>query len=724
MLLSTQPLNPQQLQAVRHGEGPLMVVAGAGSGKTRVITCRIVSLIQDQNIIPEAILAITFTNKAAGEMLERVRSMLGSSDAVWISTFHAFCLKVLRRHAERLGFHKDFIIYDRQDQISLIKRCMKDLKVHDDVFAPKAILHHISGFKNDFLFPEDINLDAFGYDVKLKAGEVYPHYQKSLTANNAMDFDDLLVQTVKLLQKEPEVADYYNKRFRHVLVDEFQDTNAAQYKLVRLLTGLHKNICVVGDDDQSIYRWRGANIENILNFEKDYPRVAVIKLEENYRSTQTILKAAGAIVAENVRRKGKTLWTNNEAGEPIQYIRAEDETDEAETVCDHGARIHREEGISLNEIAVLYRTNAQSRSVEDILRRHQVPYQVVGGLRFYERKEIKDVLAYLRVAVNPEDAVSLRRIVNLPVRGIGKISLEKLETYSRKNNITLFETMRQAGSGKIIGSGPANKIASFVALIEDLRTIYQTRSAHEFLGEVLNRSGYMSMLEKDPSLEIKGRIENIRELYTAVEQFTEKAQNNSLQDFLDTTTLASDADQYDNTQGILHLMTLHTSKGHEFKVVFIVGMENRLLPHVNSMAAPEEYEEERRLCYVGFTRAKQYLFLTNAKRRRVFGSVSYNNPSEFLDSIPKDLLAITASLGNPSGEADSSSQEEWGETPCSRVPSQRTPYAIGTKVIHPKFGSGVIIRREGDEDDLKVIIFFKQAGKKTLAVNHAKLIIL
>tara|TARA_B100000686_G_C16789782_1_gene977847 strand:- start:1941 stop:3752 length:1812 start_codon:yes stop_codon:yes gene_type:complete len=601
---------------------------------------------------------------------------------------------------------------------------MKNLHISDNVFPPKTVLHHIGGFKNDLLSPEDIDLSDFNYDVKLKAGQIYPAYQKGLADNHAMDFDDLLIHTVRLLQKETDIKDFYNRKFCHILVDEFQDTNAAQYQLVRLLTRFHRNICVVGDDDQSIYRWRGADIDNILNFEKDYPNVTIIKLEENYRSTQNILKAASAVVGQNRHRKAKTLWTGNEKGEPIQYVRAEDESDEAETTIYHAIRLFEENGVSLSNIALLYRTNAQSRSLEDVLRRRQIPYQVVGGLRFYERKEIKDLLAYMRIAVNPKDSVSLRRIVNLPARGIGKTSLEKLESYSKEKDISLYEAMCQATSSGIFRPGTANKLNQFVSLIETLKEVCIERPANEFLKEILNRSNYMLMLSKDPSPESKGRIENINELYAAIEQFVDREPENTLRDFLDTATLASDADQYDESRGLIHLMTLHTCKGLEFETVFIVGMENRILPHLNSMASPEEYEEERRLCYVGFTRAKKNLFLTNAKRRKVFGSISCNGPSDFLDSIPSNLITEIPSLasGSTKETLTSSKDTHYGQLTAPRSEKTSEPYTIGSKVVHPKFGSGVIIHRDDDGEGLKLVVFFKQAGKKTLAARYANLI--
>ena len=490
-------LNPQQWEAVRHTEGPVLVVAGAGSGKTRAITDRIVYLIREKQVPPESILAITFTNKAAKEMLDRVYQKLESCETYpWISTFHSFCLKLLRQHIHELGYSNDFVIYDDQDQLSLVKKCMKAANVNEEAFAPRTLLGHIGGFKNDYLFASDIRLDTYSYGHQLKAAEVYPLYQQALRDNNGLDFDDLLMLTVHLLRNHPAIKEYYNNRFRYLLVDEFQDTNVTQYNLVRLLADSHQNVCVVGDEDQSIYRWRGANIENILHFEKDFPNTRVIKLEQNYRSTQNILTAAAAVVKENVARKDKTLWTNNAVGAKIIYYRAEDDIGEARAVCERIQQWANEDGLSFNDMAVLYRTNAQSRVVEDQLRQLEMPYQVVGGLKFYERREIKDILAYMRVVLNPADSVSLKRIVNVPVRGIGKSSLEKVEAYCGQHGLSLLEGLRQAESKKIVSTGPSKKIAQFVALVDQLHTIYEERAAVEFLNEILARTGYMAKLEK------------------------------------------------------------------------------------------------------------------------------------------------------------------------------------------------------------------------------------
>ena len=538
-----------------------------------------------------------------------------------------------------------------------------------------------------------------------------------------MDFDDLLVCTAKLFQQVSSLREHYDKKFQYILVDEFQDTNAVQYELVRLLSRDVNNVCVVGDDDQSIYRWRGANIENILKFEKDYPGTTVIKLEENYRSTQNILSAAGNVVRENLNRNEKTLWTQNEKGDPVVCHKAEDETSEAAFVCDRIQNLCQEEGYSFNEIAILYRTNAQSRVIEDILRRAEIPYQVIGGLRFYERKEIKDVLAYLRVLINPDDSVSLKRIVNVPARGIGKTSLEKVENYCMGKDLTLFEGLRHASQGGLVGTAATKKMENFVSIMDHLDSIYRQSNPLELLTEAIDRSGYATMLKNEDTRESKGRMENLNELYSAVEHLVEN-ENGSLREFLDSTALVADLDNLDETRGILPLMTLHTCKGLEFSAVFVVGMENGLLPHASSMSDSAEYEEERRLCYVGFTRAKKKLFVSHARRRRIYGNTFNYPPSEFLNSIPEDVMVRES--GFQEYQVETSIQYSGSSSSSFAVEKESAvSFSIGTKVLHPKFGAGIVINRSGEEEDLKLEVFFKSPhGKKKLAANLANLIIL
>ena len=723
--MNKDSLNPQQLQSVCHVEGPLMVIAGAGSGKTRVITTRIAYLVQEKGIAPARILAITFTNKAASEMKERVRKILGHTDSSpWISTFHSFCLRILRRHISSLGFPGDFVIYDAQDQLALIKQCMKKISVNVEAFPPKSILNHISGFKNDFLFPRDINRDSLPFGNKLKAADVYTVYQDELKKNNALDFDDLLMWTVRLLGEVKDVVELYNDRFQFILVDEFQDTNRTQYQLLKLLSRKNRNVCVVGDDDQSIYRWRGANLDNLLNFEKDFPGTTVIKLEENYRSTQNILRAAGEVVKENLNRKPKTLWTKNENGAPIVSYRAEDEVDEARNVCNRILRLNQEDGILFNDMAVLYRTNAQSRVMEDALRREGIQHQVFGGLKFYARKEVKDILSYLKVTLNPEDSVALKRIINLPARGIGKTSLDKVEAFCEQSNISLMQGLRQVEEKRLLSTAVSKKIAGFVEMMDAFVALHQSGPPLEFVREVIGRSGYEAMLEKENTIESKTRLENLQELCSAVEQSVE-TQGQSLQEFLDSTALIADIDSLDDSRGILPLMTLHTCKGLEFGVVFIIGMEDGLLPHGSSMSDPAEYEEERRLCYVGFTRAKKMLFLSNARRRRIYGSTFNYPPSQFLLSIPSEILEKENSMGAEKFVASPSpsSGPSYAIRSKPRAATVDKPYSIGSKLLHPTFGPGVVMNRAGNEDELKLEIFFKRPhGKKKISVKHAKLI--
>ena len=564
----------------------------------------------------------------------------------------------------------------------------------------------------------------------MKAAEVYVVYQEELKKNNALDFDDLLMWTVRLLREVGEVSELYNDRFQYIMVDEFQDTNLTQYHLLQLISKKHKNVCVVGDDDQSIYRWRGANLENLSHFERDYPGTTVIKLEENYRSTQNILKAAGEVVKENLNRKPKTLWTKNVAGDPIVYYRAEDEVDEARNVCKKIVMLSREKGISFNDMAVLYRTNAQSRVMEDALRRERIQYQVFGGLKFYARKENKDILSYLKVMLNPDDSVALKRIINLPVRGIGKTSLDKVEVHCEQTNISLMQGLRDVGTNGLLSTAVSKKITAFVEMMDGFSALFQSGSPVDLVREVIVRSGYEAMLDKENTIESRTRKENLQELCSAVEQSVE-TQGQSLQEFLDSTALVADIDSLDDSRGVLPLMTLHTCKGLEFDAVFIIGMEDGLLPHGSSMSDPAEYEEERRLCYVGFTRAKKMLFVSNARRRKIYGNVFNYSPSQFLLSIPEDILEKESSLGGektmPSFSSNSASNVPSGPAYAIRSQSRSAavdqPYSIGSKLLHPAFGTGVVMNRTGNEDDLKLEIFFKRPhGKKKIAVKHAKLI--
>ena len=628
-------LNREQREAVEHIEGPLLILAGAGSGKTKVITHRISYLLEKGHASPENILALTFTNKAADEMKKRVERIIERDfKELWISTFHSACVRILRRDIDKLGFGRDFVIYDANDSLSLLKECMKELNISDDLYPPKSMAVKISSLKNE-LIEKIQNIED---RIESVLNDIYLLYQKRLKDNNALDFDDLLMKTVLLFESEMSLLENYKNRFKYLMVDEYQDTNHAQYRLVQILSSGHRNICVVGDDDQCIYQWRGATIRNIMEFERDYPDAKVVKLEENYRSTQNILDAAWAVVSKNLYRKEKRLWTKRSGGERIFYYRASNEIDEADFVASKIKEIYEQEGILYSGIAIFYRTNAQSRVLEDSLRREGIPYKIYGGLKFFVRKEIKDILAYLRVVINPSDSISLKRIINVPARGIGNATIEKVEAYAKSGGINLVEAIK-------IGV-LSSKLEAFYNILKKLETIVTTDSASEVIERALEITGYLEMLKKEGTDEAEDRIENLKELITAAEEYEERGTHpvdgsgdKGIAGFLDQAALISDADAISDSSGSVSLMTLHISKGLEFPVVFISGMEGRIFPHIKSIDSEKEMEEERRLCYVGITRAKERLFLTNAEKRRIYGQKMYNPPSEFIDDIPEELIS-------------------------------------------------------------------------------------
>ncbi len=611
-------LNPPQREAVLHGDGPLLILAGAGSGKTRVITSRIAHLIRERGVDPGSILAVTFTNKAANEMKERLERMLGMSlgrgighGGLWISTFHSACVRILRQHIDRLGYKRTFVIYDETDRSSLIKACASDLRIDTERYLPRAIASRISALKNNLTDAAQFAKTSSAFGFEEAVSRVYAMYEEKLRESGGLDFDDLLMLTVRLFEQHQDVLAYYEGIFRHILIDEYQDTNRAQYRLVRLLTMKHQNLCVVGDDDQSIYKFRGADISNILNFEKDYSDAKVIKLEQNYRSTQNILGAAGAVVSRNLGRKPKELWTEKRGGEKILCYKAVDEKDEARFI----ARSIQQEvdgGRSLRELAVLYRTNAQSRALEDGLRGLGIPYRIFGGLRFYDRKEIKDVIAYLRVLQNPSDIVSLRRIINVPARGIGDTTIDKLESAALRSGTGLYEAAMNPDDAEV-SPAAKKKLREFTAMMERMRADLGVMTVTELVRRVIHDSGYGSALEQDKNVEARIRLENLNELLSATEDFQEQNRDASLTSFLDQVALITDSEEQTAAEGrrvgsdSVTLMTLHNAKGLEFSVVFMVGMEEGLFPHSRSAESEEELEEERRLCYVGITRAKEKL---------------------------------------------------------------------------------------------------------------------
>jgi DNA helicase-2/ATP-dependent DNA helicase PcrA len=741
-------LNPPQREAVTHGDGPLLILAGAGSGKTRVITYRIAHLIRERGMHPGSILAVTFTNKAANEMRERVERLLRIPlTGLWISTFHSSCVRILRQHIDRLGYKRQFVIYDETDRHALIKTCIQDLRIDDQQYQPRAVTARISALKNNLQGPEHYERTAAGYGFDDAVARTYRLYDERLREANSVDFDDLLMLSVRLFEQHPDVLGYYQGLFRHILIDEYQDTNRAQYRLVRLLTGKHHNLCVVGDDDQSIYRFRGADITNILNFEKDYPDTEIIKLEQNYRSTENILGAASAVVSRNIGRKGKTLWTERQGGEKILCFTAVDEKDEARFIC-RNIQSCTDDGRALSEIAVLYRTNAQSRALEDALRQRSIPYRIFGGLRFYDRKEIKDVIAYLRVLHNPADAVSLRRIINVPARGIGDSTMEKLERAAQRSGTMLYTA---AGDPKAadVSTAAARKLHEFTDMMELLRSELGTVTLTDLVRRVIENSGYRRSLEEERTIEARMRIENLNELLTATEDFQEQTPDATLAAFLDQVALITDMEQQTADEGrgrsradSVTLMTLHNAKGLEFPVVFLAGMEEGLFPHSRSLESDVELEEERRLCYVGMTRAKERLILTHAAERRLYGYPQANLISRFVEDIPPELIEREGGFSSPASAGkryvsweDAASQERapvpaWSDgrrMPKVRPPlppasaSGRSPYYNGAVVKHAKFGIGTVQRSEGAGDDLKISVSFPGHGLKTLAVKYANL---
>lgn len=722
-------LNPIQKKAVLETEGPLLVFAGAGSGKTRVLTYRIAYLIQEKGVSPSHIFAVTFTNKAAEEMRERVERLLGGSvKGIWISTFHSACARILRHHIEKLGYQRNFVIYDEEDQERHLKNVMKELGLDFKMFHPRAMQSAIDQLKNEGIPPEQFQPSYYNIFQK-RLAQVYQRYQEDLKRNNGVDFGDLLLLTISLFKKFPEVLQSYQTLWHYVMVDEFQDTNLIQYQLIRQLVKSHGNICVVGDDDQSIYRWRGAEVGNILNFEKDFPGTKVITLEQNYRSTKNILQAANHMVQRNRFRKDKRLWTENPEGERITFFVAKDEKEEANFVIqkikEYLSRNASEQ--PYRDVAVFYRINAQSRALEEAFVKHHIPYTMVGGLKFYERKEIKDILAYLKWLSNPSDSLSLRRIINVPPRGIGEKTLEKIELYSKDKGLSLYEGMKLSLKEEWLPSFIKEKILTFLQFIEELRREAQSFTLSQLTMTILTQTGYLNRLKEEGTEEALSRLENIEELLTVMEEFEEGEGGGTLEQFLEKVSLMTDIDLYENKENRVSLMTLHCAKGLEFPVVFMVGMEEGLLPHYRRGEEIEDLEEERRLCYVGITRAKRKLYLSRAERRSTFGVGRANLPSRFLDELPLELIEFE----EPKEEEK---EREWvgiermkeeegileGEG-ISWHPDGFYPLKMGMKVRHPKFGEGRVRSVEGMDEEQKATILFQSVGPKRLKVKYANL---
>ena len=735
MTLDLSVLNPAQRDAVTTTDGPLLVLAGAGSGKTRVLTYRVAHLVGDLSVQPSAVLAITFTNKAAEEMRGRLSELIGPVyRSMWVMTFHAFCVRILRREAEALGYSRSFTIYDEDDRKRMLSNVVASLDVDPKRFPPSHFVARISSAKNELMGPKEYAKTSSSPPEKL-AAKVFAEYERRLRAANAMDFDDLLVNAVRVLQADPEALERWRGRFSHILVDEYQDTNRAQYVLVNMLAETHRNLMVVGDDDQSVYSWRGADIRNILDFEKDYPEAFVVRLEQNYRSTQTILAAANHVVANNADRKPKTLWTANVEGEAITRYLASDERDEARFIVDEIERLLSAESRSYADFAVFYRTNAQSRVIEDEFLRAGVPYQLVGGTRFFERAEIRDVMAYLRTVVNPSDPVALRRIINQPKRGIGLTTIGVLEDAARREGITLTEAVHRAGSENLLAAGPRAKVAAFSALLGRLAAS-DGETMRRRVEQVVEFSGLIAALEAEHTDEAKGRVENIHEFFGVVDEFDAAHPDAEFDDFLEWAALRSDLDTLESGERAVTIMTLHTAKGLEFPVVFIAGMEDGLFPHANSMFEPKGLEEERRLAYVGITRARERLYLTHAYQRTIYGASQYNPPSMFIGEIPEEHMH-TEGIGSQGSERAGATRGDRYGRPSWREPGsgggrvygkgapRREPkpenadtFEVGDRAEHKTFGKGRVIAVKGDKVTVR---FGGEAGEKTLLTGFAPL---
>ena len=735
-------LNAEQRAAVLHVAGPLLVLAGAGSGKTRVIVHRIAYLIQVVGVPPTDILAVTFTNKAAGEMKERVQRLLPSARPLFLCTFHSACLRILRAHIHHLGYKNNFVIYDAADTVTLVKSCLEALAIHSDLYPPKGLATRISGLKNRLISPAQFAEGAqrFGPDAVL--ARVYLLYQEKLQRLNAVDFDDLIGLTIQLLSSQPALLAHYHERFSHILIDEYQDTNAAQYRLIRLLTSPARNLCVVGDDDQSIYAFRGADVGNILEFERDFPDAKVVVLNQNYRSTQAILSAAASVIKKNDRRRPKELWTQNDAGDPATWQRVPNEEAEGEWIAATITRLRRDEGRPPSDFCILYRTNAQSRIIEEALRKAQISYAIIGGLRFYDRKEIKDLLAYLRLIARPDDDLSLRRVINLPTRGIGATTVDRLAEWAAQRGTSLYKVIAgliaPVDEADGLTSSIRLRLRAFFGLLQELRDMAEAAAnMGEIVRRLIARIDYPAHLKKEAPADIEGRMENVMEFIAAADQFDPLLDPpegvtgadrlpalSGLSAFLDHAALTTSSD--DPTSRGVTLMTLHAAKGLEFPVVFLTGMEDGLFPHMRALTEPLEMEEERRLCYVGMTRARERLFLISADERKLHGAVHFNPPSRFIREWEGG-----PSLGRPSYAGSSAAFRSGplvAARPPDRVEVEDHPsesaglfiYPLGTEVRHPHFGVGQVQRYEGSGEGLKVSVLFADGARK-LSVKYAKL---
>jgi DNA helicase-2/ATP-dependent DNA helicase PcrA len=711
-------LNPVQAEAVLHTEGPVLIVAGAGSGKTRALTHRIAYLIRDRGVNPFSILAITFTNKAAREMAERVEGLIGQRVArgMWILTFHSACARILRAEHEHLGLPRSFTIYDEGDTERLLAAVLRDLDLDQKRYPPRAMSAAIGKAKDEVLTAQDFH-DLAGNFYEQTIARVYLAYEERKRAAGALDFDDLITETVLLFRQKPEVLEHYQERFRYILIDEYQDTNRAQYQLVNQLAAKYRNVCVVGDADQGVYSWRGATIQNLLDFERDYPDAAVFLMEQNYRSTSRILAVANALIEHNVQRKPKSLWTEVEGGELAVRYRADDEHEEALFVAEETHRLAEEEGHRHSDVAVFYRTNAQSRVLEDVFIRAGTPYRVIGGVRFYQRKEIRDVIAYLRLLLNPQDVVAARRVINTPKRGIGDATVAAIEGFAAIEGIPFLQAARRADEIGSLATRAKGAVAGFVHVMDTLAAALESGAGPQRMIEAAaTESGYLLELETERTVEAEGRIENIRELGGVAAEFAQRDPDGTLADFLEQVSLLGEQDEYDEEAGSVTLMTLHNAKGLEFPVVFIIGLEDGVFPHYRSMGDPAQLEEERRLMYVGVTRARKRLYLTNAWSRALFGQTSYNPPSRFLSEIPTELVR--------SLEGDDVADTDGSASPIREAVMGRpqpVDISAGDTVVHDKWGEGVVVSVNGRGTDAEATVRFEDEGEKHLLLAYAPL---
>ena len=707
--MNVNDLNPKQHEAVIYNKGPLLILAGAGSGKTRTLTYRVAHLI-DQRVSPYKILVMTFTNKAATEMKDRISDLLGMRyPYMWIGTFHSICLRILQNEAQHLGYQQPFTIYSSSNQQTLVKQCIKELNVDKKKYGVKEILSFINKAKNKLQKPQDIHVSYASSFTKV-ATDIYMLYQKRLKDHNAMDFGDLIFNVVDLWQRFPDLRKHYQDRFEHILIDEYQDTNFAQYQMIKLLTYKNRNVCVVGDDDQSIYGWRGADLNNILDFEKDFPDAHVIRLEQNYRSTGNILAAANAVIKNNSFRKSKKLWTDKGDGESVVCFRSEDDRDEAYFVLSTIKELMRVEGLQHKDFAILYRTHAQSRAFEDMFVYNNLPYKIYGGLRFYERKEIQDILAYMSLCVNPNDDTRFRRVINTPKRGIGNRSVEKLTDYCLEKEISLYQGIKEVDQITSLDQGTKNKFGAFLELIQNLTELLPFFALNEIVSEIVVKSGYRTDLNnlklKNP-VDADTRLENISELENVTRQFIALNPEASLSDFLESVTLESDVDSYERSDDAVTMMTLHAAKGLEFRIVFLVGLEDGLFPHSRALFEEEEMEEERRLCYVGMTRAQERLYLTYATRRMQFGDIKYLPPSRFLEELPEGIIDhAQAHSTRPAPQRVIKPQTEI---------KIKHDYQVGDHLFHDTLGKGIVTKRS----ELMITVDFEQGGIKNLTPMFA-----